>query len=247
MRRSVCKARCALIFSLLLCLAGCRFISEERAKSPIIVFTFDDAHVSIIRHGFPILSEYGFRGTNFVNSGRIGNPNRMTWDDLRTLEHIYGWETGGHTMNHEDLPEISFAEAETTIRDDYRNLVQNELNPRSFALPKGACPQEYYQIILRYYKNIRNSSDFAMQAPVNRLALGYLPFLGEWTAAQIKDRIMRGIANRESIIIIGFHHIETPDAPTYDNCPTSELREIMRFVSERGLRVLPLAEAIEEL
>lgn len=247
MRRSVFKIRFVLIFSLLLALFSCRLLTEDSARETIIVFTFDDAHRSIFEHGLPILSEFGFRGTNYVNSGRVGNPTRMTWDQLRILEHEYGWETGGHTMNHEDLPELSFAEAESTIGDDWQMLVTQGLNPRSFALPGGACPADYYQILRRYYKYIRNSYDFAMHDPVNPLALGYLPFQTGWTADQIKDRIMRAVANREAIVIIGFHHIETPNAVTYDNCPAADLREIMRFVSERGLRVLPLAEAMREL
>jgi len=239
------KAACVLIFSLLL--ISCDLLSPGTDQAPIICFTFDDQHISIWQHAFSILDQYGFKGTNFINSGRIGQPELMDWDQLLTLELEHGWETGGHTLYHEDLPSLSFAEAEIAIGQDYHNIRDKGLSPKGFALPGGSCPVEYYEIIDRYYDYIRCSSDFAMQRPVNRRALGYLSFQSGWTADQIKDRIKRGIARGEALIIIGFHRIETPEGGYNDNCPATELEEIMRFVSGKGLRVMTLSEALEQL
>jgi peptidoglycan/xylan/chitin deacetylase (PgdA/CDA1 family) len=238
-----CKAACALIFSILA--GSCRIVVPVSATGPVICFTFDDQHISIWEHAYPVMKQHGFRGTNFVNSGRIGHPNLMDWQKLETLGKDEGWETGGHTLYHQDLPELSFGDAELAILADYDSLKAHGLNPRSFALPGGDCPLEYYPILQRRYKNIRGSSDFAMFEPINRFSLGYLPFQSGWTADNIIHRLQAGIANGEAIIIIGFHRIETPTGGYNDNCPLAEFIRILDWVHSKGLEVLTVSEAVD--
>jgi peptidoglycan/xylan/chitin deacetylase (PgdA/CDA1 family) len=241
----VCKAACVLIFSLLA--GSCRFLLPQTERAPIICFTFDDQHSSIWQYAFPILDSYGYRGTNFVNAGRIGHPDLMTWDQLRCLELDHGWETGGHTLDHQFLPSLSYAEADSVIALDYYDLLAHGLDPKGFALPGGNCPAEYYPIITRHYGYIRGSSDFAMHRPLNLLGLGYLPYQSSWTANDVIARINRGIADGEDLIVIGFHRIETTTGGYSDNCPAEELTAIMDYVQAQNLRVLTLSEAVAEL
>ncbi len=240
-----CKAACALIFSLLA--GSCRIVAPSAEHGPVICFTFDDQHSSIWNYAYPVMRQRGFRGTNFVNSGRIGHPQLMSWQQLESLEKQEGWETGGHTLHHQDLPELSYAEAQIAILADHDSLTAHGLAAKTFALPGGDCPLAYYPIIQSRYQNIRGSSDFAMRVPINRLSLGYLPFQSGWTAQHIIDRINGGIANGEDIIIIGFHRIETEIGGYYDNCPLSEFTAIMDWVQSRGLPVMTVAEAIQHL
>ncbi len=192
------------------------------------------------------MQEYGYRGTNFVNTAALGKPRLFTREALiqMTLEH--GWEAGGHTLNHENLNQLSYSEAVRVIAEDYQNLMDMGLSPRSFALPKGQCPQNLYPYLLSLYDNIRCSSDFAMHAPLNRQALGYLAFQTGWGAEVVIQRILRGIAAREKLIIIGFHRFEAVDEGYTDSCEAEVFREILGFVKSQGLRVLPLCEAVQE-
>jgi len=77
--------------------------------------------------------------------------------------------------------------------------------------------------------------------------LGYLAFQSSWTADIYKERIRRGIANGEDLIILGFHAIEEPDNIYGTNCPVSEFEEILNFINHLGLEVLPLSEAVDKL
>lgn len=171
----------------------------------------------------------------------------MDWVQITELELIHGWETGGHSLNHRDLVDLSYTEAETAIGADYRNLVAQGLHPRGFALPSGSCPAEFYPLITRYYSYIRGSNDCAMQDPVNPLSLGYLPFQSGWTAEQISSRIERGISNGEALIIIGFHNVGSGGEANYGNCPVGEFRRIMSYVQQKALPVMTLSQALERL
>jgi len=223
---------------------GCKFLASEPVSEPIIVFTFDDQHASVYNVAFPIMQEYGYRGTNFVNSAALGKPGLFGWDELCEMEGSYGWETGGHTLNHEALNQLDYDDAVYVIEQDYMNLKAHGLNPRSFALPKGQCPTQLYPFLRGLYQNIRGSSDFAMHAPVNRHALGYLAFQTGWDAQPVKQRILRGITNGERLIIIGFHRFNATSEGYMDSCSDAVFRDILQFVQEHELRVLPLAEAV---
>src|SRR6476661_6268216 len=53
--------------------------------NPIII-TFDDGYEDFYTAAFPILNLYGFSATSFVITGKAGQPNYMSWDQMRALE-----------------------------------------------------------------------------------------------------------------------------------------------------------------
>jgi len=226
--------------------ASCRITAPSANGAPIVCITFDDGHQSVWEHALPVLQDHGFPATNFINSGRVGNPNLLTWDQVRSLEIGHGWETGGHTLDHEDLAQLSYEQAELAINLDLENLVAQGLDPRGFALPAGVCPAEYYDIITRQYDYIRSIVDMSMHQPLNRYALGYFPFHTGWTAGHLITRVKRGIANGEALIVLGFHTIGAEGGYNAD-CPVPEFARIIDYVGQTGLRVMTLSAALEEL
>jgi peptidoglycan/xylan/chitin deacetylase (PgdA/CDA1 family) len=236
------------ILPLILLIAGsCQNITEPQQNSPIVVFTFDDQHQSIYQTAFPILEEYDFPATNFVNSPVIGNPNFLSWEQLEILEKNEGWETGGHTLHHINMPDYTPEVVEYEIAQDQQNLLAHDLDAVSFALPSGHATPQQFEIIAKYYRNIRTSLDIEHTAPVNRKLLGYYAFYSSYTAADVKSRIVRGIQNKEALIILGFHRVtvNTGDYPT--NCPPAAFAEIVKFVHKTDLRVMTLREALSEV
>lgn len=193
------------------------------------------------------MQEYGYRGTNFVNTEALGKPRLFGRAELIEMTLDYGWEAGGHTLSHEALNQLNYSEAIRVIREDYQNLQEMGLNPVSFALPRGQCPSGVYPYLQKLYSNIRGSSDFAMYSPINRQALGYLAFQTGWSSQVVKQRIMRGIAAGEALIIIGFHRFNADNQGFTDSCPDTAFREILSFVNDKKLRVLTLAEAVNTL
>lgn len=235
-----------LILSLMsaIWIPSCKILATEPSANPIIVFTFDDQHQSVYDVAFPIMQQFGYRGTNFVNTNKLGSTAQFGWDQLNEMDQMHGWETGGHTLNHEALNQLDYDEAIRVIQEDYDNLLVHGLNPRSFALPKGQCPAQIYPFLQSLYPNIRGSSDFAMHAPLDRQALGYLAFQTGWDANVVKQRIVRGMANNERLIIIGFHRFNATAQGYEDSCDSDVFREILQFVHDKDLPVLPLAEAV---
>lgn len=240
----VCRALCALIFSC--ALGSCEFLTDAESGSPIVCFVFDDEHISTWNNALPALREYGYTATSFVNSGRVGRNSTLSWEQIEALETTYGWEVGGHSLWHQDLSMMDLADAEYAIGQDYASLTAHGLNPRGFALPSGICPEGYYPLITRYYNYVRCSYDFALQAPVNPLALGYLSVQPGWGAEVVTDRIARGVANGEAMILIGFHRVGDTDPNAANNCTVADFRRILAYVQSRGLRVMTVSDALTE-
>ncbi|MCK9309337.1 MAG: polysaccharide deacetylase family protein [Candidatus Cloacimonetes bacterium] len=236
-----------LLLILLLLTVSCNLLTKPPQAPPIIVITFDDQNANVFSVALPIMSQYGYRGSCFVNSGKLGQNGLLSVDEVKSLNNQYNWEIGGHSLNHEHLPQQNYPQAELAIGDDFRYLQNIGVNPISFAIPFGNCPAEYYPILLHYYQNIRGSIDFAMFQPIDRHSLGYFPYQNGWTASLMKERIRRGIVNHESLVVLGFHRIGDASSSYEDNCPASVFAEIINYIHQLGLEVLPLSEAVDKL
>lgn len=67
------------------------------AKS--VVLTFDDGYEDAYTSAFPLLTKYGMTGTFFIVTGRVGQPDYLTWDEIRQM-HQAKMEFGAHTVHH---------------------------------------------------------------------------------------------------------------------------------------------------
>lgn len=107
---------------------GATFDEAVRAPRPrrTVAITFDDAYLSVLELGKPILDEIGFPATVYAPTAYLDAPERplswdgidswiggeyeqellpMSWDQLGELADA-GWEIGSHTRTHPHLSRI---------------------------------------------------------------------------------------------------------------------------------------------
>lgn len=123
-----------------------------------VAITFDDGYRSVLDHGFPVLSEFGFPATVFVPTSLVGlstpmswsgieiwegGPHEdelrpMNWNELRKLKDA-GWEIASHTRSHPQLPELADTDLHAELAES-REVCTRELRAtcRSLAYPYGA-------------------------------------------------------------------------------------------------------------
>ena len=232
---------------LLLLSLSCRMTEPSAQESPIICITFDDGSSTVYTNALPLLQNYGYSATVFINSGTINTGNNMSVSQLQSLKQQYGWEVGGHSLNHEHLGQLNLEAAASSISRDFQNLTAWDLNPKSFALPYGECPHEYYPLITAYYSIIRGSSDFPLIQPIDPLNLSYTSYQSSWDVSQISARITRGIIDHEDLIILGFHTVHPDVSISGINCSPQTFSMILDFIHSRGLRVMTISQAISSL
>jgi peptidoglycan/xylan/chitin deacetylase (PgdA/CDA1 family) len=115
--------------------SGVAKASAHESPTTIVSLTFDDGSADQAVLG-GILASHGMRGTFYVNSGTIGKPERLTWNQLYELA-AGGNEIAGHTVDHVKLTALSEGEARRQIRDDRQALFDHGFQPASFAYPYG--------------------------------------------------------------------------------------------------------------
>ncbi|MFL1406364.1 polysaccharide deacetylase family protein [Marinobacter sp. M1N3S26] len=66
--------------------------------------TFDDAYESVWTTAAPILDEYGYPYTIFVNTQAVGSPGHMTWQQLEQAAGLSHVTIANHSHDHAHLP-----------------------------------------------------------------------------------------------------------------------------------------------
>jgi hypothetical protein len=116
------------------------FLSGSAAGSvpvyrTVVSISFDDGRASQLTAA-ALLASRGMHATFYLNSGTIGDPNRLAWDQVDALAAA-GNEIGGHTVNHVNVTTITLEQARTEICDDRSALITQGFAASSFAYPYG--------------------------------------------------------------------------------------------------------------
>jgi len=73
-----------------------------------VVLTVDDGYRSFYENGLPILEEFGYPATLFVNTANVGYPDFLSWQLILECRHR-GIEIGNHSHGHSHFLDISSA------------------------------------------------------------------------------------------------------------------------------------------
>ena len=96
---------------------------ESNKKIPLksVAITFDDGYVDNYTNAFPILKEFGFRATVFYITSSVSNPACISEDQLKEMQS-YGIDIESHTVNHDHLSSLPYAEQLKTLKDSKEYL-----------------------------------------------------------------------------------------------------------------------------
>ena len=127
---------------------GFRFVGAERvasgdALSNELAVTFDDALLSVLHNGAPVMAELGVPWTLFVVTdwagGRHSSGRRllMSWKQIRELDRA-GVQIGSHSVTHPNFGRIELQHARSELHDS-RQVLADQLGtaPDAFAIPFG--------------------------------------------------------------------------------------------------------------
>lgn len=102
------------------------------------VLTIDDGHGDGFTYALPILLRHGFVATFYVVAGRVGEPDNLSWAQIRTLAAA-GMEIGDHTLDHRPLADLTALEVSAQVDDaQARFLADLGAAPTTFAYPFGS-------------------------------------------------------------------------------------------------------------
>jgi peptidoglycan/xylan/chitin deacetylase (PgdA/CDA1 family) len=147
-----------------------RLHNGEALPAHVVAITVDDAFSSFYEVAVPILLDYGFPATLFVNTDSVGSAGYMTWDQIREVAS-QGITIGHHTAAHSYLVEKEAGETQqqwrqriwqdlTKAQDAF--IAQLGTQPQLFAYPYG----EYNSPVIDIIKEFGFLAAFAQQSGV---------------------------------------------------------------------------------
>jgi peptidoglycan/xylan/chitin deacetylase (PgdA/CDA1 family) len=110
-------------------------MSRTQPAATVVSLTFDDGRASqdLARR---MLADHGLAGTFYLNSGLVGQPRYLTWEQVDALAEA-GHEIGGHTVSHPDLTTVTAEEARREVAGDREALLARGYAVTTFAYPYG--------------------------------------------------------------------------------------------------------------
>ena len=114
-----------------------------------VAITFDDGDQDNYDAALPVLRKYNLFATFLIVTGWVGQPGRLTWDEIAQLQQD-GMAFGAHTVTHPYLPNLSLAAADYEISDSKATLEQHLGEPVTvFAYPYGHNAPAIEQMVQR--------------------------------------------------------------------------------------------------
>jgi len=112
-------------------------VAQGEDVSKIVVLTFDDGYDDNYVHGLPALQKYGFTGTFFIISDKIGQAEYLSEGQIKELL-LAGNEIGSHSVSHPDLATAPLTKVASEVeksKSDLESLFGQKIV--SFCYPAG--------------------------------------------------------------------------------------------------------------
>ena len=154
-----------------------------------VLITIDDAYRSIYDHAFPILKEFNFPFTLFVDARPLssGASGAMTWEMLQEMRE-WGASVGNHTYSHARIGRPKHNQNLSDYREWVRSdiiLAQNKLNEHGIFTDVIAYPYgEYNEVVINIareegFKLMFAQDEGAVDSTVDLTRIPRLPIVGK--------------------------------------------------------------------
>lgn len=137
-----------------------------------ILLTFDDAYLGLYENAYPLLKEYNYPATYFVQTGFVGVPtskDHFTWDQMREMDASGLIDFAAHTVNHPpDLRVLDDARLRREVFDCKTKLEEELGHPiHYFAYPEGNRDERVKQYLAEagYWMAFTMDPGFTGQSP----------------------------------------------------------------------------------
>lgn len=124
---------------------------NKKLTKKTVVLTIDDGYESFLSNGMPLLRQYGFKATLFVNTATVGKSGFINWQQLRQLRKE-GIEIGNHSHSHAHFVDAEPGDREEVFSSDLEQSSQiffRELGekPSLFSYPYGEYTDTMVEVV----------------------------------------------------------------------------------------------------
>ena len=209
-----------------------------------VTLCFDDAYEEVYTIGFPILREYGIRGTLGIITDEIGGSfEGYPIMNLEQIKELYnnGWEIASHSITHPFLTTLTDEEVINELLNSRNTLRGFGFKVNAFEVPYGNYDDRIYNLVKKYYYSCRPSIWGTNSIPVEDRYMLKSKWVRNDSSETIKTWIDDAIANDVWLIIM-FHNIDKPEREY--NISSEDLRSVSQHLAEQKIKVLNISEVL---
>lgn len=224
-------------------LFGTGAVIAYAAGTGIVTLTFDDGNTSQYEIPVPILKAGNQKAVFYINSGELGQDTFMTWNQVMEL-HTGGFEIGGHTVNHIELPTVTQTTINSEVNQDYANFVAHGITPTNFASPFGAYDNKTLATIAKKYNSHRAFANQGLNFwPYNKYIL-YVRYITNQTSVEQAIAWIEEAMAQDGWLVLVFHEILPVVDPTDDySWETTKFQAFIDYLNAQNIK----AKTIEEV
>ena len=227
------------------------------SEDPIVI-TFDDGFESTYSIAFPIMQQYGIKGTVYVVPSWIGSPGYLTLAELNIL-HNAGWTIANHSWDHQPLPTLTTQQITTEIQSTIDWLNQNGFADGAYylAYPYGQYNDNVVQVASSLGIKTARTVDWGTIDPdgtvypyetqVNYLELPIILIRNDTSRSDWQSELDKSIAQKGTSIFL-IHDIIATGTPTVLETITEDtFKTIMAYIHETGVKTETIVQWYNEI
>ncbi|MFZ0442546.1 MAG: polysaccharide deacetylase family protein, partial [Methanobacterium sp.] len=227
------------------------------SEDPIVI-TFDDGFESTYSIAFPIMQQYGIKGTVYVVPSWIGSPGYLTLAELNIL-HNAGWTIANHSWDHQPLPTLTTQQITTEIQSTIDWLNQNGFSDGAYylAYPYGQYNNNVVQVASSLGIKTARTVDWGTIDPdgtvypyetqVNYLELPIILIRNDTSRSDWQSELDRSIAQKGTSIFL-IHDIIATGTPTVLETITEDtFKTIIGYINQTGVKTETIVQWYNEI
>jgi len=212
---------------------------------PIVSLTFDDGWEDNYTSVLPVLGQYGFKSTQFYATTYIQSQTDQIYK-IKAFADA-GHETGSHTITHPHLPTLPINQIDNELSESktYLEGIVGAGKINSFATPYGEYNSMLIDEIKKFYTSHRSTDEgYNAKDNFNVYNIRVQNMTNTTTLAQYNEWINKAKQDKTWLVIV-YHRIGAN--PTQFESTEANFNAQMSALSQSGLTVLPIGDALSEL
>jgi peptidoglycan/xylan/chitin deacetylase (PgdA/CDA1 family) len=226
-------------------------VPSNAFKRPLISIDFDDGWRNAYTSGFPVMNEFGFKGSALIVTDTAKNPANygnlyMTPTQIVDLKN-QGHKIASHSVTHASLVSLNSTQLRNEVVNSKTYLEGLTGQPITyFATPFCDYNATVTNLVKQYYSSgMRNCGDTTNEKPsFDKYNINSFPVLKRTTLTEIKNAINTAKQNNQWLVLM-YHEVKS----STDEYSVSQatLRSHLQAIKDSGVAVLPSQDALAEI
>jgi peptidoglycan/xylan/chitin deacetylase (PgdA/CDA1 family) len=218
----------------------------EAWRRPLVSITFDDGWESAYNNGVPLLDQFGYKATFYLNPAAIDTTSFMNSDQVTTLAK-HGHELASHGYEHLNLTTLDTQSIDYQLRHakEYFKQIHNQQTTQ-LSVPFGGTDSQVSHYARSYYASLRGTeSGINTRQNFDPYTLLVLYIGDDTTPTKLANALAEVKASNGWLILV-YHRVDTNTQGEPVISP-AQFQQQLDTLKKSDLTVKTVSDAMQEI